>query len=174
MLQPDPFIYKVSKVKNTSPKGVIEFTLKQDEFVPDIDYVNLDTGEMIAGYYYSSLDPSEDDKVAETSSKGRSLEITSATYNIGIGMEKHIDIEMIDEDIMQAVNYDPAKLTWSFVIESTDDEIDGRNDIVEILSFNENRLIVRLENNEDLVHSALIVTCKYEELQDTRKFNIVY
>ena len=56
MLQKEPYVYKITKVKNTSQKGMITFTIKQDRFEPEHDYVSLDPdaddyGDMYADYY---------------------------------------------------------------------------------------------------------------------------
>ena len=55
-----PYVYIISKVQDTIPKGIITFTLKQVEFNQFTDYVNLDTQEMIADYYISKNKPNKD------------------------------------------------------------------------------------------------------------------
>ena len=56
-----PYVYIISKVQDTIPKGIITFTLKQVEFNQFTDYVNLDTQEMIADYYISKNKPNKDE-----------------------------------------------------------------------------------------------------------------
>lgn len=52
-----PLVWKVSKIENTKPIGIIKITLDQDNFNPNTDYVDLKTGEMYADYYSSSIEP---------------------------------------------------------------------------------------------------------------------
>jgi hypothetical protein len=49
--------YEVSKISDTSPVGLIKFTLKQDEFNSQTDNVDL----MIADYWTSSVEPTVSD-----------------------------------------------------------------------------------------------------------------
>lgn len=59
MLQKEPWVYIVTKVNNTTPKGIITFTVKQDRYNQEHDYVQLDPnapdyGDMYANYYTSN------------------------------------------------------------------------------------------------------------------------
>ena len=40
MPQEEPYVYKITKVKNTTPKGIINYTLKQDMCNDELDYVS--------------------------------------------------------------------------------------------------------------------------------------
>ena len=55
MLQREPWTYIITKVDNTTPKGIITFTVKQDKFEPLHDYVQLNPNEPDYGDMYSDL-----------------------------------------------------------------------------------------------------------------------
>ena len=59
MLQKEPWVYKITKVNNTTPKGIITFTVKQDRFSPDTDYVQLDPSAPDYGDMYADLNVSD-------------------------------------------------------------------------------------------------------------------
>ena len=64
MLQEEPYVYIATKIKNTSPKGIITVTVTQDRFDKNKDFVDNDPksdtyGEMYADYYSSTITPEE-------------------------------------------------------------------------------------------------------------------
>jgi hypothetical protein len=78
-LTPNPTTWQVSKIDTSKPFGLIEVTLYQDFFNPNTDYVNLETGEMYADYYMSSIAPTE-----STANSSISCDITSTTNTIKV------------------------------------------------------------------------------------------
>lgn len=54
---PTPNVWEVSKSENTKPIGINKITIYQTRFDPVADYVNLETKEMYADYYKSSIQP---------------------------------------------------------------------------------------------------------------------
>lgn len=77
-----PLTWSVSKVENTLPFGINRLVLYQDAFDRDVDYVNLETGEMYANYYSSSIVPQEPDQVPVEGPYGQ---IKVSTKNIRVG-----------------------------------------------------------------------------------------
>lgn len=181
MLQPHPFAYRVIKVNNTAPKGLIEFTLKQDEFDIQKDLVNFETGEMITNYYKTTVLPSEGDSTSSVD-ETKIIEVTSTSYNVGIGYNKKVQatIEGYDE-------IDTELIQWSLWIKNYEDfeqdeegytEITDNSDI--ITNFSNDGYVVNftLDNNDDLDYDfegyILKVQCSYEDTISSREFNIVY
>lgn len=117
MLQNEPYVYKVSKIKNTSPKGIITITAKQDRFNPNTDFVdnnpNSSTyGEMYADYYSSTVTPEtqEDLSIGE-----HILSIEAKTYSVRIGGSKVLYAKIKDMAGNDITNtYDSSNLEWSF------------------------------------------------------------
>ena len=85
-----PITWKITKVESTQPKGICLFTLYQDLFNPDTDYVNLETGEMYADYYKYTVKPMPESELdiiekEQTNEDGEVLKISSSTSTIKVG-----------------------------------------------------------------------------------------
>ena len=116
MLQEEPYVYKASKIKNTSPKGIVAVTIEQDRFNPNTDYVNLDTGEMYADYYSSAVTPKEETEV-EMSRTTDILSVEAVSYNVRVGGSKVVYAKLLDQEGNDVTsNYDGSQLEWSFEI----------------------------------------------------------
>lgn len=83
-LMREPLIWQVSKVENIHPFGINKITLSQTKFVPELDYVNMETGEMYADYY-KNLVPLTEGVVSEDDEPDFELSVNSRTNNIKIG-----------------------------------------------------------------------------------------
>ena len=115
MLQEEPYVYKASKIKNTSPKGIITVTIEQDRFDSNKDYVNLETGEMYADYYASSIAP-EEAIVEEQNTDVLSIEAKS--YNVRVGGYRIVYAKITDGNGNDVTNnYDGLSLQWRFTLE---------------------------------------------------------
>lgn len=77
-----PIVWSLSKIENHSPIGLVKVTLAQDLFKPDTDYVNLETGEMYADFYSSTITPS-DEKLEVTTTYYCSITCNTNTITIG-------------------------------------------------------------------------------------------
>ena len=123
MLQEEPYVYKASKIKNTSPKGIITVTIEQDRFDSNKDYVNLDTGEMYADYYASDIIPEENIPEEQNTDI---LSIEAKSYNVRIGGSRIVYAKFTDcngNDVTN--NYDALSLQWKFTLQ--DESLDSIN-----------------------------------------------
>lgn len=129
MLQDEPYVYKSSKIKNTSPKGVITVTIEQDRFDKNKDYINLETGEMYADYYSSTVVPEEQTELDENTDI---LSIEAKTYSVRInGGTKIVYAKIVDSEGNDITNkYDSSKLEWSFTFEKEDLSEININDLI--------------------------------------------
>ena len=116
MLQDEPYVYKASKIKNTTPTGILTVTIEQDRFNADSDYVNLETGEMYADYYSSTVVPEEVPVIKEEEVITDILSIEAKTYSIRInGGSKIVYAKILDKDGNDVTNnYNSDDLIWSF------------------------------------------------------------
>ena len=125
MLQEEPYVYIVTKIKNTAPKGIIAVTVTQDRFDTNKDYVNLETGEMYANYYSSTITPEEVSVDAETIINTDILSIEAKTYKVRIkGGSKVVYAKVLDRtgnDVTS--NYSNYNFDWKFYI--GDEELDN-------------------------------------------------
>ncbi len=117
MLQEEPWVYRITKVKNTSPKGIITFTVKQDIYEPEHDYVCLDPndenyGEMYADYYVSDIVPDEN---LDDVKNGYKIVIEAVNYNVKIGASKVLTAKIFDaEENDVTSDYSTSECVWSF------------------------------------------------------------
>ena len=110
-----PLTWSVSKVENTLPFGVNRLVLYQDSFDRDVDYVNLETGEMYANYYSSSITPNIPGSTPPGELFGQ-IQVTTKNIRVGGGY-KTIKVTWHDSDgaILPDVTVDTN--CWTFSID---------------------------------------------------------
>lgn len=176
MLQEEPYVYKASKIKNTAPKGVITITIEQDRFNADSDYVNLETGEMYANYYSSTIIPEE--VIPEIEATTDVLSIEAKTYSVRInGGSKVVYAKILDSDGNDVTNnYDSSLLEWNFSFK--DDEFAEDNLIVvdeayNLKDGNQYKCKFKFKGDETYLNERITVTLKINELSANADLDIV-
>jgi hypothetical protein len=168
MLQEEPYVYQISKVKNTSPKGIVTCTVEQVELNKKTDYVNLETGEMYADYYVSSVDPVDEPINPVEPTKDNHMEIQCTTNKVRIGGNYKtltaVCLNSDGDDISAEFN----NYEWSFFI----DDIDVSN-LINVQEVDKNKIkikISKMDNIDELnkyLNKVLVVKCKNEELESS-------
>lgn len=166
MIQPEPYVYKISKVKNTSPKGIITFTVEQVEFNQFTDYVNLNTGEMLTDYYKSAIKPDDGNN------QNNSLTFKTSSYNIGIGSRKHIIANIIDENNNAIDCNNSNKFEWNILLGNQD--ITNDKKIITSFEQNDNDLLFTFVDDDVYVDSIITVICKYGNISKSMEFSVTY
>lgn len=173
MLQKEPNVYIITKVDNTSPKGVIAFTVKQDRFEPDHDYVCLDQscedyGDMYADYYSSDVEPD-----VQRKEKSYNLIIEAANYNVKIGTSKVLSVKIYDlNNIDITDSYQNAKCIWNFKMESDEDLI-IIDDNYSLKPGNEFKCKFKFNGDEKYINKYIYVTCQLDEMIANAQLDIV-
>lgn len=136
--------YEVSKISDTSPIGLIKFSLVQTTFNDKTDNIEL----MIADYWSSSVEPIEPD-VDEIISGTASITYsgTTATIKVG-GSAKTFTPVFIGEDV--------AVAQW--LISDENGDISGDTENYTITQENE-LLKIKVAPNYNLVGKVLIIQC---------------
>lgn len=108
-----PLTWRITKVENTIPLGINRLSLYQDSFDSNRDYVNLETGEMYADYYSSSVLPSR-----PSGPSGQPYgEIIVSTDNIRIGGgDKTIQVQWYSADGQASSDCQAYAQDWHFAI----------------------------------------------------------
>lgn len=172
----NPTVWNVSKVENTNPIGLQRLTIKQDDFNTETDYVNLDTGEMYADYYYSTIEPIADETNMEMFdhyiTQDVSCNIKCSTYNIKSGgsfkllTAKFVDSH--DNDITE--NY-INNLTWRFYID--DEEIfDGDYLTVKAQDLS-NQIKIKIANKREFLGKSIKIVCSSNEIIGETNLEII-
>ena len=143
MIQDEPYVYMISKINNTSPKGIVECTVVQDMFDKNTDYVDNNPnsptyGEMYANYYSSAIVPEETTGINEEVNTDI-LSIEAKTYSVRInGGSKIVYAKILDKDGNDVTNnYNSDDLRWSIFIKDNECIEDSLISIDKAYSLNE-------------------------------------
>lgn len=113
-----PLTWAVSKVENTLPYGINRLVLYQDTFNRDIDYVNLDTGEMYADYYLSPISPT---LPSDSSVSGIHGNMIVSTKNIRVGGgHKKVQVQWMNPNGSENKSITTMINDWNFSIDNND------------------------------------------------------
>lgn len=153
----EPITWKVTKVEGIHPVGIYKCVLYQDKFNPHVDYVNLETREMIADYYKHNSTgnyiPPEvvEDFVLELNYSGKENYI-----RVG-GDARTITCLLKDVDGEIIV---PQNTSWEFVIDNPEME----SYFVSALKTNlvDNQCEIQISKNDDLIGDSFIVNVSAE------------
>lgn len=174
MLQKVPWTFIITKVNNTSPKGVITFTVKQDKFEPEHDYVCLDKnseyyGDMYADYYSSNVLPINNDK--------GSLVIEAPNYNVRLGTSKVLSVKIYDSENNDITNtYSGSQCIWDIEMEHVTDVQEELIIIDESYSAkdgNEFKCKFKFNGDEQYLENNIKVSCIIDNMAANVLLNIV-
>lgn len=168
-----PLAWIISKVENVKPAGIQKLTFYQSEFNPHTDYVNLETGEMYADYYTSSIEPTNPTNPSEPTPipTSNSAKITASTSTIKIGGSyKTLSVSVIDENGVDITdNYSDADVKWTCSIDGID--YTDNSDVITWLNGNTfNKQKIKFCNDRSYLQKILEVKCtvtKNEEVIET-------
>ena len=134
--------YEVSKISDTSPIGLIKFSLAQTPFNDKTDNVEL----MIADYWASHVEPTESDTESElTNSAAITYSGTTATIKVG-GSYKTFTPAFSGEGVVVD--------KWLVSDENGDISADAENYIIE---YDGEKLKLKVAQNYNLIGTVLIV-----------------
>ena len=158
MIQDEPYVYQISKVNNTSPKGMIEFTVVQDEFNKQVDFVdnNPDSptyGEMYANYYSSAIEPEKEEIAIDK------LIIEPISHNIEIGFNMDIHAKLFDLNGKEIKINDYENINWTILLNDVD--VTNRKDIITLLTQSKQLLTIQFLRDSRFVGKMLEVKCNY-------------
>lgn len=174
MLQEEPYVYKASKIKNTSPKGIITITIEQDRFDSNKDYVNLETGEMYANYYSSTIVPEEVEMETEVATDEVFIEAKDYKLRIN-GGSKVLYAKVLGKDGNDITSsYNSSELIWSFYIgdEELDDTLIKRDLAYREKQGNEYKYRFYFLGNEDYLKQKLTVKLSINDLSASAELDI--
>ena len=165
MLQKEPWTYQITKVHNTSPKGIITYTVKQDRFEPEHDYVQLnpdadDYGDMYPDFYDSDVNPE--------SSQNCNIAIEAPNYNIKLGASKVLTVKIYDEEKNDITEmYKDSECIWDFGLENS--VFDKKKLIIvdddySLKEGNKFKCKFRFDGDEKYLENNIIVTCRIEDM----------
>ena len=165
----NPICWKISKNENHNPFGLQKITLAQDEFNRATDYVNLETGEMYADYYSSTVEPVNDINEHAGSS---SCVIHCSTNNIKAGGSYKLLTAYFEDSYGEDVTSDyMSSIIWKFYIGTVD--ITETDLIALKYQDNNNQIRVKFSNDKTYLGENLTVTCESEDVVGSIDLEII-
>lgn len=155
-LTENPTVWKITKCVTISPIGLQKLTLYTNFFNEHIDYVNLETGEMYADYFDSTITPIDPDIPSPTpSSIIAKISASTSTIKVG-GSYKSLIINLFNdsnEDI--TTEYLDAEFKWTCSIDDEDwtDKVIWRN------GTEFNQMKVKFPRDDSVLGKSMLVEC---------------
>lgn len=174
MLQEDPYVYRITKVKNTSPKGIITFTVKQDRFDVNNDYICMDInssdyGEMCADYYTTNVIPSNEIPI----NAEEKATIEAANNLVRIGSSKVLTFKVYDANNQDVTNkYSGFLCSWKFNLTGEDNNLIIQDEDYSLKDGNEFKCKFKFAGNEKYIGKNIIVICSIGEISSSITLNI--
>lgn len=174
----NPICWKISKVENHNPMGLQKITLAQEDFNRATDYVNLETGEMFADYYTSTVEPTIEEQVHEQDEQDQpdtntvSCTIQSSTTFIKVGgsykLLTALFIDSLNEDVTSEYE---SSITWKAYI---DDEDITESDLIIFKGQSRNSKIkIKFANDKTYLEKKLTITCESNDVIGSKDLEII-
>ena len=171
----NPIAWKVTKIENTHPIGLLQVTFSQVAFNTHSDYIERDENGRIIGmwadYYTSDITPTDPTESTPTPLSNYST-ITASTSTIKIGGSyKTLTVTVFDEsgnDITDT--YSDAVFNWTCSIKGVDStEVDTVITCLDGTTFNKKK--IKFSNDRSYLEKILEVKC--EIIKDTETIETV-
>lgn len=169
-----PWTYKITKVNDTSMKGIIVFTVKQDLYQPEHDGVD-EYGDAYANYkdYYADLKSSDiPPKYGDEKNEYKKCRIVieAPTFNIKLGNYKILTARIYDaedNDITDTDAFRDSICTWDFELENV--KLMRQKLIIVDESYplkegNRFKCKFKFDGDEAYLDHNITVTCKIDDM----------
>ncbi len=185
MLQREPWAYRITKVNNTTPKGIMTYTVKQDRFDQEHDYVQLDPnapdyGDMYASYYLSSVDVEFNDNFdCDKIDYGKyTMVIEAVNDKVKLGSSKVLFAKVYDAENNDVTKmYTSSECVWNFNYDKNDLIINRESLLDEYDDNGKTKYRFKCKfkfiGDEYCLNDNINVTCKLEDLSSDILLDIV-
>lgn len=179
----NPLVWKVTKLENTKPLGIIQLTFSQDPFNTNTDYIEKDSSGKIIGMwadYYDSniepIDPTLPDTPSLSPIYGKIIS-SNSTIKVG-GSYKTLTLKLYDKTDNEITNdYSDANFEWSCFVKDKEENIILTDKVTWLkgTSFNQKKIKFPDDRNYlgELLHIKCLVTNKIETIETTEQFELV-
>lgn len=161
---PVPLTYKISKINNAKPIGIIQATLDQDNFNQHTDYVERDTKGNIVGmwanYYDNVIAPPDNHTVVVDDLPKCELAAANQTLRIG-GSYKMITASFSRNDEDLSAKYSSIAKTWRVLLDGEDITFSKLLTVKEDSSANAIKL--KFANDRSYINKVITVQCTVDK-----------
>ena len=174
-----PLVWKLTKLENTKPLGLLQLTFSQTSFDQNNDYIEKDDDGNIIGMwadYLSSTEPTDPDTPSPTPSNiyGK---ITASTSTIKVGGSyKTLTLKLYDADDNEITDnyssYSPDDFKWTCYIKGN--ETDDLSDKVTWLNgslFNQKK--IKFPDDRSYLNKILVIKCTVDDIVTTEEFELI-
>ena len=171
-LTENPICWKVSKIENHNPFGLQKVTLMQTDFNRATDYVNLETGEMFADYYSSTVEPIPETEEQEEHDTSALCSIECSNNYIKAGGSYKLFIasfkDSMDNDVTDVYE---SEITWKCYID--DEDITESGLVTFKAQDNNNSIKIKFANDKTYLEKKLKVVCKSGDITGSKELEII-
>ena len=172
-----PLVWKLTKLENTKPIGILQLTFSQSEFNEHSDYIETDENGNIIGMwadYNSGIEPTDPDTPSPTPSSAYG-KITASTSTIKVGGSyKTITLKLYNSDNEEVTdNYSASTFDWNCYV-TDDNEMTDLSDLVTWLDgskFNQKK--IKFPDNRDYLGKLLNVKCTVDDIETVEQFELI-
>ena len=156
-----PLTWKMSKVENTKPIGILKLTLSQDTFNPHTDYIEKDENGKIIGmwadYFSSDLSVPVDEPVPLKPTNYVGCNIVCSANNVKVGgTYKTITSNFYNETYEDISDeYKDIERVWNFYIDDilVNKLVDVKYDV------NKNIIKIKFKDDKQYIGKSLLIEC---------------
>lgn len=158
-----PLAWKLTKLENTKPLGLLQLTFSQTPFDQNNDYIEKDDNGNIIGMwadYFSYTEPTDPDTPSPTPSNIHG-KITASTSTIKVGGSyKTLTLKLYDADDNEVTdNYSSAAFDWTCYIKGNETD-----DLSEVITLTKgslfNQVKIKFADNREYLDKILVVYCR--------------
>lgn len=160
-----PLTYKVSKVSDAKPVGLIKITLDQDNFDQFKDYIERDENGYIVGmwadYYDNNVGAQEEPSDGLYDVPLCTLSATNQTMRIG-GSYKTITATLTRDNIDITDQYTLKQSDWKILV--GDEDITANTDLLTVKESDKNNAIkIKFANDRSYINKIITVQCTVDK-----------
>lgn len=163
-----PLVWRITKLENTKPFGILQLTFSQTSFDEHNDYIEKDKDGNIIGMWadYHNLEIKPTDPVEPSPtplSNYGTITASTSTIKIG-GSYKTLTVNLYDEGGVDITNsYTDALFTWTYNVDGAD--IDNLVTWLDGTSFNKKK--VKFANDRNYLEKLLEIKCEVAKENET-------
>ena len=171
-----PLAWKLTKLENTKPLGLLQLTFSQTSFDQNNDYIEKDDDGNIVGMwadYFSSTEPTDPDTPSPTPSTTYG-KITASTSTIKVGGSyKTLTLKLYDADDNEVTdNYSSATFDWSCYIKGDEDKVQpNAATLIKGSAFNQAK--IKFADDRSYLDKILVVKCVVDGIETVEEFELV-
>ena len=171
-----PLAWKLTKLENTKPIGLLQLTFSQTSFDQNNDYIEKDDDGNIIGMwadYYESTTPTDPDISSPTPSNiyGK---ITASTSTIKVGGSyKTLTLKLYDADNNEVTdNYSSATFDWTCYIKGNEtDDLSNKVTWLNGSLFNQKK--IKFADDRSYLDKILVIKCVVDGVETVEEFELI-